>query len=491
MVQLPSTLGDLKKSSYQPRSVKQEIRENLIRVLKDRVDVFNGIIGYKDTVIPQLINALLARHNILLLGQRGQAKTRLIRCLTRLLDDAIPVIDGAPVPEDPMNPITPTGQRMANEAADDLPLAWLERSDRYQEKLATPDVSIADLIGDIDPIKAMNRKLEFSNEEIIHYGLIPRSNRCIFAINELSDLQPRIQVGLLNILEEQDFQVRGFPIRMQIDVDMVFTANPEDYTNRGNIITPLKDRIEAQILTHYPQSLEEGVAITRQEAWTVRNGESGSVISGLFYDLIEQITIEARLSDYVDRGSGVSTRMPITLLETLKSTMEQRSIQTSEEKSHARVCDLYTSIPAITGKVELVYRGEQEGVAQVAEHLVGKAVKERFNSLFTQNYRHGIDPKHDLTQLQPIINWFEGGQALDLDNTMNHTEYESRLNAVNGLRKLTIESFPGLTADEQPGAMEFILEGMAQNFILSKFKLVNGTRYADELYHLQTDDVRE
>ena len=291
---LAKTLGELKQQRYKPRKVREEIRENLIVALHEKRELFPGIIGFDETVVPQIVNALLAQHDFLLLGLRGQAKTRLLRSLTTFLDDAIPVIAGSPIHEDPMAPVTPTGKRMAKEAGDDLPIEWLEAADRYQEKLATPDVTIADLIGDIDPIKAMAKKLDFASEEVMHYGIVPRSNRCLFAINELPDLQPRIQVGLLNILEEQDFQIRGFPVRMPLDLLIVFTANPEDYTNRGNIITPLKDRIEAQILTHYPRTLEEGIAITKQESWASRNGHVALEIPELFYELVEQVAVEAR-----------------------------------------------------------------------------------------------------------------------------------------------------------------------------------------------------
>lgn len=485
MKPLSKTLGELRATGYRPERVRQEIRRNMVRAIRERQELFPGIIGYEDTVVPQVVHAALAEHNFLLLGQRGQAKTRLIRGLTEYLDDVIPIIDGSPVPEDPLHPITPTGRRLAREAGDDLPIVWLERANRYQEKLATPDVTIADLIGDIDPIKAMSRKLDFSNEEVIHYGLVPRSNRCIFAINEIPDLQPRIQVGLLNILEERDFQIRGFPIRMEIDLFVVFTANPEDYTNRGNIITPLKDRIEAQIITHYPTSLEDGIAIIKQESWGARNGHVDLKVSELFYHLIEATAIEARQSDYVDRNSGVSARMPITLLETAMSSMERRALLNGDRAAHARVCDLYLGVPAITGKVELVYKGEQEGIAQVAEHLVGKSIKERFNELFVPDYKRGRDPKHEFTEFQEIIGWFEDGNTIDLNDTMTIDELQASLDRIPTLGRIAARTCPGLVGPDLYSAMEFLLEGLAQNFMLSKFKLVRGTRYADELYSMQ------
>lgn len=489
MKTLPKTLGELKRTGYKPRRVREEIRENLIKALQARKPLFTGIIGYEDTVVPQVVHALLAQHNFLLLGQRGQAKTRLIRCTIDFLDPAVPIIDGSPVPEDPLAPITPTGRRMVREAGDDLPLVWLEAKDRYQEKLATPDVTIADLIGDLDPIKAMARKLDFDNEEVIHYGIVPRSNRCVFAINELPDLQPRIQVGLLNILEERDFQIRGFPIRMDIDVFMVFTANPEDYTNRGNIITPLKDRIEAQIMTHYPQSLEDGIAIIKQEAWAERNHSLRFEIPDLYYRLVEQTAIEARLSDYVDRNSGVSARMPITLHETLMSSMERRAILNGETVAVARVCDLFAATPSITGKVELVYKGEQEGVGHVAEHLIGKAVRESFNESFVPGYKRGREPKYSFDEFSAITNWFEKGNTLDLDDTMSSQALRLALDPIPSLKNIARRAFPDLDGPVLYSVMEYILEGLAQNFVISKFKLVTGTRYADELYSMQkTED---
>ncbi len=484
----PKTLGELKAAGYEYRPVRDEIRENIIKALRERRKLFAGIIGYDETVIPQVINALLARHDFLLLGLRGQAKTRLLRSLVDFLDPSIPIIADSPIPEDPLKPITPTGKRLLREQGDNLKIFWLEAGDRYHEKLATPDVTIADVIGDIDPIKAMNRKLDFSSEEIIHYGIVPRSNRCIFAINELPDLQPRIQVGLLNILEEQDFQIRGFPIRMPLDVLMVFTANPEDYTNRGNIITPLKDRIEAQIMTHYPRTLEEGVAIIRQEAWAARNSEMRMSIPDLFYRLVEQTAIEARDSEYVDRNSGVSARMPIALMETLMSAMEQRAVINGETEAFARICDLYSALPAVTGKVELVYKGEQEGPGQVAEHLIGKAVKERFNEMFVPSHKRGRDARNSIEGFTEIISWFEQGNKIDVDDSCDLATLKERLSSVTGLERKAKKAFGNVETATLVSAMEFILEGLSQNFMLSKFKLIRGTRYADELSTMSEDN---
>lgn len=483
----PKTLKELKASGYKFRPVREEIRENILKALRDKSPMFNGIIGYDETVIPQVINALLARHDFLLLGLRGQAKTRLLRSLVDFLDPEIPVIADSPIPEDPLKPVTPTGKRLARELGDDLRIEWMSAGERYHEKLATPDVTIADVIGDIDPIKAMNQKLDFSSEEIIHYGIVPRSNRCVFTINELPDLQPRIQVGLLNILEEQDFQIRGFPIRMPLDIVMAFTANPEDYTNRGNIITPLKDRIEAQIMTHYPRTLEEGVAIIRQEAWAGRAGDIHMSISDLFYRLVEQTAIEARESEYVDRNSGVSARMPIALMETLMSAMEQRAVINGEQEAFARICDLYAALPAVTGKIELVYRGEQEGAGHVAEHLIGKAIKERFNEMFVPNYKRGRDARNSIEGFSDIISWFEQGNRIDLDDSMPMQALKEQLSMVSGLERKARKVFGNSDTATMISAMEFILEGLSQNFMLSKFKMVRGTRYADELSTMTED----
>jgi magnesium chelatase subunit I len=477
---LVKTLGELRRTGYRHRSVREELRENMVQALREKRPLFPGIIGYEETVIPHIIHAVLAQHDFLLLGLRGQAKTRLIRHLTAFLDDGVPVIEGAPLPEDPLDPITPTGRRLVREAGDDLPIAWLERQDRYNEKLATPDASIADLIGDIDPIKAMSKGLALDDDEIIHYGIVPRSNRGVFAINELPDLQARIQVGLLNILEEQDFQIRGFPIRMKLDVVMVFTANPEDYTNRGKIITPLKDRIDAQILTHYPRTLEEGVSIVRQESWSSRNGAVELHVGDLFCELTEQTAIEARQSDYVDGNSGVSVRMPITLLETMMSSMERRALRCGERVAHARVCDLFAALPAVTGKIELIYKGEQEGIGQVAEHLVGKAIKEHFNERFIEGHRRNREPPREaFEEFNEIVGWFEAGSELDLDDTMPQATLCTALEQISGLREVTRRAFPKIGKADLPCAMEFILEGLAQNFVISKYRLVTGARYAD------------
>lgn len=485
---LPTTLGELKKSGYKPVSVKEEMRRNLIRKLKTGEKIFPGILGYDDTVLPQINNAILARHDFLLLGLRGQAKTRIVRALVHLLDDYVPVIKGSHINEDPLTPITRHSRELISTMGDEAPIDWLPRDKRYQEKLATPDVTIADLIGDVDPIKAMSRKLDFSDEEVIHYGIIPRSNRGIFAINELPDLQPRIQVGLLNIMEEKDLQIRGFPIRIPLDLCIVYTANPEDYTNRGNIITPLKDRIDAQIITHYPESLEEATAITRQEAWTDRElsaGDTSVEIPELFRELVELVAFEARKSEYVDRNSGVSARMPITLLETVVASAERRGLQRGDAETTLRITDLFAGMSAITGKVELVYKGEQEGPQNVAQFLVGRAIKEAFNRRFVPNYKPGREQKYSFPRFQPIINWFEeDGRVLDITDDMSEPGYREALDSVNGLADVVSETWPEATGIARYPLMEFIIEGLHQNFLITKMIAGKKIVYTDTVSHM-------
>jgi len=357
-LQLPRTLGDLKKSGYKPKSVKEEMRANVVRMLRAKEELFPGIIGYESTVIPGLVNAILSHHDLILLGLRGQAKTRILRSLVRLLDERIPVIAETEINDDPFNPVSRKGREAVAARGDDTPIEWIGR-DRYREKLATPDVTIADLIGDIDPIKAATRKLTYADEEVIHFGIIPRTNRGIFAINELPDLPPRIQVGLLNIMEEKDIQIRGFPIRMKLDIVMVYSANPEDYTNRGNIITPLKDRIDSQIITHYPQDRQAAMRITAQEAWTARDCGIELFMPDWFRELVEEVAFAARASEFVNQASGVSARMSISLMENVLSNMERRAIMHGEKCVYPRIGDLHAAVTAITGKVELVYEGEQ------------------------------------------------------------------------------------------------------------------------------------
>lgn len=478
---LPQTFGELKSSGYEPTDVKGEMRRNLIRMLRAGENPFPGIMGYEETVIPQIENAVLAHHDILLLGLRGQAKTRMARLLVNLLDEMMPAVQRCPLRSSPFQPLTKQARVLMNEKGDDTPLDWIPRAARYQEKLATPDVSIADLIGDVDPIKAVSRKLDLSDEEVIHFGIIPRSNRGIFCINELPDLQARIQVGLLNILEEKDVQIRGFPIRMPLDLAIVFTANPEDYTNRGNIITPLKDRIDAQILTHYPESIEIGMAITAQEAWIDRTGAGATRISPLLRELVEQVAFEARSSDYIDKNSGVSARMPISLYETLMSAVERRMVIHQEHEGNARVHDLFTATPAISGKVELIYKGEQEGIGNVAYHLVGRAIRNMFNQRFVPNWSPESEAKCEFTEFKSIVDWFERGNAVDLGDSLSHQSYLSTIQGVPTLEKVTRQMMKVDDPAELPVAMEFILEGLHQNFLLSKRFVGSTTRYTDSI----------
>ncbi len=372
------TLGQLKQSGYKPLGIKEEVRNNLISKIRAKENPFTGILGYEDTVIPDTERALLSRHNILFLGLRGQAKTRMARQMVDLLDEYMPIVAGSEVNDNPLNPLSKYAKDKIAEHGDDTPIHWVHRSERYGEKLATPDVSVADLIGDIDPIKAANLRLNFADEMVIHFGIIPRSNRCIFVINELPDLQARIQVALFNILQEGDIQIRGFKLRMPLDILFVFTANPEDYTNRGSIVTPLKDRIESQILTHYPKSIETSLAITEQEADILPEQANRVEISDLVKRLIEQIAFEARNNEYVDKKSGVSARLTIAAYENAVSAAERRAIIHNETQTQVWVNDLAGIIPSITGKIELVYEGEQEGPYQVAVNLLDKSIRTQF-----------------------------------------------------------------------------------------------------------------
>ncbi|HRI29491.1 MAG TPA: sigma 54-interacting transcriptional regulator, partial [Chitinophagales bacterium] len=406
------TLGQLKASGYRSKSVKEELRTNLIEKLKKREPIFDGIIGYDKTVIPDLERALLSKHNIILLGLRGQAKTRMARLMVHLLDEYIPVVKDAELNDDPFHPVSRYANDLINQLGDDTPITWWHRSQRYTEKLATPDVTVADIIGDADPIKAANLRLPYSDERVIHFGLVPRANRGIFVINELPDLQARIQVSLFNILQEGDIQIRGFKIRLPLDIQFVFTANPEDYTNRGSIVTPLKDRIESQILTHYPPTIEIARAITEQEAHLPPEQQTNITINNLAKDLIEQIAFEARNSEFVDAKSGVSARLTISAMENLASAAERRMLINAEASTHVRVGDFWGVIPAITGKIELVYEGEQEGPFIVAQNLIGKAIRALFVKYFP-NPEH-IKRKKQRSIYQPIIDWFGEGNDLHL-----------------------------------------------------------------------------
>src|SRR5438132_2912263 len=387
------TLGELRSSGYKIRSVKDEMRENLLAKIARKKKIFPGIHGYDRTVIPALHNAILSKHDVILLGLRGQAKTRILRSLTTLLDERIPVIEGCEINDSPLQPACKRCRRLAAEKGADLPISWMHRDERYREKLATPDVTVADLVGDIDPIKAANQRLTYADEEVIHYGIIPRTNRGIFAINEVPDLAPRIQVALLNILEERDLQIRGFPIRIPMDIVLVFSANPEDYTSRGNIITPLKDRIDSQILTHYPQNVQTAMQITQQEAWLDRKVKTATEIPGYVREMVEQIAFVARDSELVDQSSGVSARLTISAMELLQSNLERRAAMTGDTHVFQRLSDLAMVLPAITGKVEMVYEGEQQGAEVVRRKLIGTALAKLFESKFPPVERAGVSAR--------------------------------------------------------------------------------------------------
>jgi magnesium chelatase subunit I len=474
-----STLKELKSSGYKSIPVKEEIRKNLIEKLKNKQKPFEGIWGYEETVIPDLERAILSRHNINLLGLRGQAKTRLARLMAELLDEYIPAIEGTDLNDDPFNPVSGIGKQIIAEKGELTPIHWIHRSERYTEKLATPDVSVADLIGDSDPIKAASLRLPYSDERVIHYGLIPRSNRGIFVINELPDLQPRIQVALFNILQEGDIQIRGFKMRLPLDIQFIFTANPEDYTNRGSIVTPLKDRIDSQIITHYPKTIEIGKKITSQEAHLKKEQTDIVQLNTLAYDLIEQVAMEARESEFVDAKSGVSARLTISALENLVSSAERRALLNNESRTFVRASDFYAILPSITGKVELVYEGEQEGSAIVAQNLLGKAIRSLFKN-------HFPDPEKERklkeqNNYKKITDWFGAGNQLDLFNDSAEKEYYKTLDKVTGLKELVEKHVGKVSQQEKYFLMEFALHGLAEYSLISKNGLSTSVEFRDLL----------
>jgi magnesium chelatase subunit I len=486
------TFGELKKSGYQSRSIKQELRENLITLLKNKEAGFEGIIGYEDTVIPDLQTAILSQHNILLLGLRGQAKTRIARLTVNLLDEYIPYVEGSELYDDPFSPISWFAKEQLEKLGDQTPIAWLHRDERYTEKLATPDVTVADLIGDVDPIKAASLRLTYSDERVIHFGLIPRAHRSIFVINELPDLQARIQVALFNILQEKDIQIRGFKLRLPLDVQFVFTANPEDYTNRGSIVTPLKDRIESQILTHYPRSIEVSRKITQQEARLTADQTVRVEADGLVKDLIEQIAFEARNSEYIDKKSGVSARLTISAYENLISNAERRMLINNEERTFVRISDFLGVIPAITGKIELVYEGEQEGPAKVANILVGKAIKTLMAQYFPDPEK--LKRSKALNPYTEIINWFGVGNNISIIDDLSEKEYKRVLESVPSLRDVIKQFHPTLIDTQQLLLMEFLLHGLAEFSQVSKAFLDNGYSFKDmlgSLFNARFDDDYE
>ena len=471
------TLGALKATGYRPQGIKEEIRRNLIEKLKKQETTFPRIIGYEDTVIPDLERALLSKHNILFLGLRGQAKTRMARQMTDLLDEYIPTVAGSEINDDPIAPISKYGQDQVAVYGDETPIHWVHRSERYGEKLATPDVSVADLIGDIDPIKAANLKLSFADEKVIHYGIIPRSNRSIFVINELPDLQARIQVALFNILEEGDVQIRGFKLRLPLDILFVFTANPEDYTNRGSIVTPLKDRIESQILTHYPKTLEHALEITEQEANINEEQKAKIRVGDLVKRLIEQVAFEARSSEFVDKKSGVSARLTFSAFENAVSAAERRAIINNEKQTQVWIADLAGIIPSITGKIELVYEGEQEGPFQVAMNLLDKAIRTQFIQYFPNPDslkkrktpgKPALPAKDDENPYRSITAWFDKGNHLNVSFNTSDKDKTILLYQVDGLHALVKKYFARANESETAFLMEFVLHGLASYSLISK-----------------------
>jgi magnesium chelatase subunit I len=453
----PTTLGALREAGYRTRSVKAEMRENLIARLRAGGTIFPGIVGYEDTVVPALCNAVLARQNFILLGLRGQAKSRILRQLTSLLDEALPVLAGTETNDDPLRPISRAGRLLVEEAGDDAPIAWLGRDARYVEKLATPDVTVADLIGDMDPIRAARGGHLLSDELSINYGLLPRANRGIFALNELPDLSGKVQVGLFNVLQEGDIQIKGYPVRLPLDVLLVFSANPEDYTARGKIITPLKDRIGAEILTHYPRSPEEAMTITAQEAQIERDGVPVSV-PPFVAELVERIAFLARDDKRIDRRSGVSQRMPISVMETAVSNAERRALLAGETAVVPRVADVYAALPSITGKMELEYEGELQGSETIAKDLIAAAARELFDQVW------------EVDSMDTIVEHFDRGGVLQVSDSASAEAALGGLGGVPGLVEALEEV--GMYRREDPGttvaAAELLLEGLAAHRRISR-----------------------
>ncbi|RMB57627.1 magnesium chelatase [Dokdonia sinensis] len=472
-----NTLSQLKNSGWKSRSIKDELREHLISKLEKEEPSFTGIHGYEHTVIPELERAILSKHNINLLGLRGQAKTRLARQMVNLLDEWMPVIEGSEINDDPLNPISRYATELIEEKGAETPIAWVHRSERFAEKLATPDVTVADIIGDVDPIKAANLKLSYADDRVIHYGMIPRANRSIFVINELPDLQARIQVALFNILQEGDIQIRGFKLRLPLDMQFVFTANPEDYTNRGSIVTPLKDRIGSQILTHYPETIEIARTITEQEAKLDERQKEKVHVPNLVRDLLEEISFVARESEFIDEKSGISARMSITAFENLMSTAERRMLLNGDKKTSVRYSDLMGIIPAITGKVELVYEGEQEGADEVAKILIGDATKSLFDDYFPKIEK--LKKEEDKDPYENVLAWFFEQSGFELEDNLTDNEYKRMLDSITPLVDLVAKYQPEIPEEDRYFLMEFVLFGLVEYKKLSKYKLTTGMRFND------------
>lgn len=471
------TLGQLVQAGYQSKKIKDELRDNLRENIKAGKDSFTGVWGYEDSVIPELERAILSRHNINLLGLRGQAKTRLARLMVNLLDEWIPIVEGSEINDDPFLPMSRYARELVAEKAEDTPITWLHRDDRFYEKLATPDVTVADLIGDVDPIKAANLKLSYADDRVIHFGMIPRANRCIFVINELPDLQARIQVSLFNILQEGDIQIRGFKLRLPLDLQFVFTANPEDYTNRGSIVTPLKDRIGSQILTHYPDDIETARKITEQESKLDPRQVETVYVPDLAKDLLEQISFEARESEYVDAKSGVSARTSITAFENLLSTAERRSLLNGGDSTMVRLSDFIGIIPSITGKIELVYEGEQEGADGVAGILIDDAVKTLFPEYFPKINK--LERKDEETVYDELLHWFFQGEGIELMDDFTDEEYKRALDSIPALNQLIKEHQPDYPEQDVYFLKELLLWGLVSHKKLNKQRFTDGYEFKD------------
>jgi len=459
------TFKELKESGYEPKTINQEIQANLIARLKAKEPVFEGLWGYEDTVIPQLKKAILAGHHINLLGLRGQAKTRIARSMVSLLDEYMPIVKGSEINDSPFEPISKFARDLIAEKGDDTPISWVHRDNRFFEKLATPDVNVADLIGDIDPIKAATLKLPYSDERVLHYGMIPRANRCIFVLNELPDLQARIQVSLFNILQEGDVQIRGFQLRMPLDIQFIFTANPEDYTNRGSIVTPLKDRIGSQIFTHYPKTIALAREITEQEARISAEDKEKIQIPDLAKDLLEEVAFAARNSEYVDAKSGVSARLTISAMENLIAAAKLRLIESGDTQTSIRLMDFMSIVPSITGKIELVYEGEQEGADHVAKLLIDQAVMTQFEMIFPRIPK--LEKEGVKTAYTDLIQWFNQ-KSIQLNYDDTDEERNEKLNSIKPLNEIVAEYAKELEAEDQDFCKELILWALTINKKLDK-----------------------
>ena len=474
-----TTLKELKKSNYQPSSIQEELAKNLREKIKKGESTFEGLLGYENTVIPDVERAILSGHNINLLGLRGQAKTRLARQMTELLDEWIPVVVGSEINDDPLDPISRWAKELIEEKGEQTPVAWMHRNERFFEKLATPDVTVADLIGDVDPIKAATLKLSYADEKVIHYGMIPRAHRCVFVLNELPDLQARIQVALFSILQEKEIQIRGFKLRLPLEIQFVFTANPEDYTNRGSIVTPLKDRIGSQILTHYPHNIEIAKRITQQEAAISKENQSQIHVPELAKDLLEQIGFEARKSEYVDAKSGVSSRMSITAFENLISTAERRLLITHDSKTSIRMNDFLGVITAINGKIELVYEGEQEGAGEVAYRLISSAIKSLFPLYFPKIEK--LEKPNEKGPYDDLLAWFFKENELFVEEDSDEKNHQKSLDSIPAIKKIMKKFQSELDAKDYYFMVEFLLWGLEVNQKLNKLRTFEGIQFKDSL----------